>query len=263
MLSSVVRVVGFGLFSLGVTALPGSSWAADLAAPEPSDGWIFTGALYGWGAGIEGEAGLLGQPPLDIDLSFSDIFEKLEFAVMGLGEARNGPFVLGMDFTYSRIAATVDMAPETGLNSIDVTSTAWMVTGYGGYTLFDGDAVRLDAIAGARLWSVNSDFESDSDDPNLDGQTVDDGQTWVDPMIGAKMRLDLVPDVYVTAWAMAGGFGVGSDMMWDLMAGAGYEFTENFSLFGGYRAVSVDYSNDGFVYDVVQQGPVVAGVFRF
>ena len=31
----------------------------------------------------------------------------------------------------------------------------------------------------------------------------------------------------------------------------------------GYRAVSVDYSDDGFVYDMVQQGPVMAGVYRF
>lgn len=263
MVSAVVRFFGFGLFCCGVSVLPDSGRAADIAAPQPADGWAFTGALYGWGAGIEGEAGLLGQPTADVDISFSDIVENLEFAVMGHGEARNGPFVLGMDLTYSRVGATADMAPETGLNSIDVTSTSWMVTGYGGYTLFDDDSVRLDAIAGGRLWSVNTEFEADSDNPSLDGQSVGDGQTWVDPLVGAKVRLDLMPDVYVTAWGMAGGFGVGSDMMWDLMAGAGYEFTESFSVFGGYRAVSVDYSNDGFVYDLVQQGPVIAGVFRF
>lgn len=262
MLAAVVRFVGFGLFGLGLVALPESSRAADVAAPEPADGWTVTGALYGWGAGIEGEAGLLGQPPVDIDLSFSDVFEKLEFAVMGLGEARNGPFVLGMDLTYSRLGTTVDTDPATGVSSIDVTATAWMVTGFGGYTVFDNDAVRLDAIAGGRLWSVSNEFDIDAVNPS-DDQSLDDGQTWVDPLIGAKMRLDVAPDVYVTAWGMVGGFGVGSDMMWDLMAGAGYEFTESFSVFGGYRAVSVDYSNDGFVYDVVQQGPVIAGVFRF
>ena len=69
--------------------------------------------------------------------------------------------------------------------------------------------------------------------------------------------------VYISAWGMVGGFDIASDQMWDVMAGAGYRFTDSFSAFGGYRAVSVDYSDDGFVYDVVQQGPVLAGVFRF
>ena len=60
-----------------------------------------------------------------------------------------------------------------------------------------------------------------------------------------------------------GGFGVSSDLMWDVMGGLGYEVSGSFSVFGGYRAASVDYSNNGFVYDVVQQGPIFAGVFRF
>ncbi|MCX7350378.1 MAG: hypothetical protein NTZ54_12935, partial [Alphaproteobacteria bacterium] len=76
-------------------------------------------------------------------------------------------------------------------------------------------------------------------------------------------RVDLLPKVYLASWAMIGGFGVGSDLMWDLMGGAGYEFTDNVSVFAGYRAMSVDYSNDSFVYDVVQNGPVVAAVFKF
>lgn len=33
--------------------------------------------------------------------------------------------------------------------------------------------------------------------------------------------------------------------------------------FESYRALSVDYADGGFVHDVVRQGPVVAGVFRF
>jgi hypothetical protein len=77
------------------------------------------------------------------------------------------------------------------------------------------------------------------------------------------MRLDVTEDVFISSWGMIGGFGVGSDLMWDVMAGAGYSFTEHFDVFAGYRAVSVDYSDDGFVYDMVQQGPVMAGVFRF
>ena len=47
------------------------------------------------------------------------------------------------------------------------------------------------------------------------------------------------------------------------MGGAGYQFTDWFSAVAGYRAAGVDYENDGFVYDVVQQGPIIGLTFRF
>jgi len=51
--------------------------------------------------------------------------------------------------------------------------------------------------------------------------------------------------------------------MWDIMGGLGYEFTETSSVVVGYRALSVDYSNEGFVFDIVQRGPLMGAVFRF
>lgn len=254
-----------GLAALCLAGLASTAQAADVAAPE-TGGWSFTAAAYLWGSGIEGQAGILGLPPQDVDLSFGDLFENLDFAAMGLAEARNGPFVLGMDLTYSKVSANVDN-PREGkviiVDSLDVETTSWMVTGYGGYSLIDNGAVRLDAIAGARLWSVDTEISANSELTLVDGRSVNDGATWVDPLVGAKLRVDLASDVYAAAWGMVGGFGVGSDLMWDVMAGAGYQFTENFDVFAGYRAVSVDYSDDGFVYDMVQQGPVLAAVFRF
>jgi predicted S18 family serine protease len=47
------------------------------------------------------------------------------------------------------------------------------------------------------------------------------------------------------------------------MGGAGYQFNERVSAVVGYRAAGVDYKNDGFVYDVVQQGPILGVTFRF
>lgn len=249
--------------------LPAAAQAADIAAPEAAGGWTFAASAYLWGAGIDGESGVFGLPPQDVDLSFSDILKDLDFAFMGLAEARNGPFVLGLDVTYSKVGSEVDNprqeAAERVIDKINVDTASWMVTGYGGYSILDTDELRVDLIGGARFWSVNTDFEVDTVKPAnpLDGRTVDDGASWVDPLAGVKLRLDLAPDVYVASWGMVGGFGVGSDMMWDVMAGAGYSFTEHFDVFAGYRAVSVDYSDDGFVYDMVQQGPVMAGVFRF
>ena len=38
-------------------------------------------------------------------------------------------------------------------------------------------------------------------------------------------------------------------------AAIGYRFSDTVSAVAGYRALGVDYSNDGFLFDVVQQGP--------
>lgn len=78
-----------------------------------------------------------------------------------------------------------------------------------------------------------------------------------------KGRYDLTPKVNLTGWAMAGGFGASSDFMWDLYAGIGCDFNDRFSAVLGYRGTGVDYENDGFLYDVVQHGPVLGGIFRF
>jgi opacity protein-like surface antigen len=264
----ILRFAHSILAAAAIAALvPLQAQAADVALDEPASDWTFTGAAYLWAAGISGESGVFGFPPQEVDLSFGDLLKDLDFAFMGLGEARNGRFVMGMDLTYTKVGASVDNPRseenEVILDGVDVDTTSWMVTGYAGYSIIQNDEFHLDLIGGARYWSVDTDFTLDTIDPAFDGRTFNDGASWIDPLAGVKMRFDLTDDVFVSSWGMIGGFGVGSDLMWDVMAGAGYSFTEHFDVFAGYRAVSVDYSDDGFVYDMVQQGPVMAGVFRF
>jgi hypothetical protein len=236
--------------------------AADVGEPVPdASDWTFTGAAYLWAAGLEGSVGAFGIPPQDVDLSFTDILDKFEFGFMALGEARNGPLSIGLDFAYLKMGTNVGTPRGVLASDIDVTAQALMTTAIAGYALVDTGTAHVDAIAGARLWSVNVDL--DFNGGALGGTSTDDGATWVDPLVGAKFRAELGSDFYVSGWGMIGGFGVSSDFMWDVMAGLGYEMTDSFSVYGGYRAVAVDYSDGSFVYDVVQQGPIVAGVFRF
>lgn len=251
----------FTVAALFSASLPLAGQAADIApVPDTSD-WKFTAAAYVWGAGLSGDVGVFGLPPQDIDLPFSDIIGSLDFAFMGLAEARKDRFMLGVDLTYTNVGKTVETPFGILAEKIEVTNTSLMLTGLAGYAIYDTDVARLDVVVGGRYYNVNNEF--DVKGGFLGGKSKDDGASWVDPLAGAKLRVDLLPDVYLASWAMIGGFGVGSDLMWDLMGGAGYDFTDHFSAFAGYRAMSVDYSNDGFVYDVVEQGPVVAAVFKF
>jgi hypothetical protein len=54
-----------------------------------------------------------------------------------------------------------------------------------------------------------------------------------------------------------GGFGVSSDLIWQLNLALGYRFTESLSTLIGYRGFGVDYSSGGFVVDTIAHGPVI------
>lgn len=62
-----------------------------------------------------------------------------------------------------------------------------------------------------------------------------------------------------------GGFGVGSDLAWQVHGKAGYRFSELFGLDLAYRVISMDYEkgDPGFVYDMRIFGPELGLVFHF
>jgi len=70
-------------------------------------------------------------------------------------------------------------------------------------------------------------------------------------------------EFHIAPYAWLAGFGAGSDFMWDLNANLGYRWGEMFSTTIGYRYLDVDYENDGFLYDVAQQGPTLGMSWRF
>jgi hypothetical protein len=254
------------LMTIGLAFSHGLAHAADLVEPpiEPESAWTFTIAPYVWLAGLHGDVAAFGAPEVEVDLSISDVLEHFDIGLMGASELRNGRFSLGTDFLWVKLSAEENTPFQVLANSVELETTTLIATGVAGYSIMYGEGGNLDVVAGARLWSVDNElsFNGQAGQP-LAGLSFDDEATWVDPVVGVKGRANLSPRFYFTGWAMVGGFGVGSDFMWDVMGGLGYEFTETFSTVLGYRAMSVDYSNDDFVFDVTQQGPILGAVFRF
>jgi hypothetical protein len=261
-------VIVAGLAAIGFPAPV--VFAADLADPAPeaveqaaiAQEWRVSIAPYFWATGMSGKAGVLGLPPQDFDVDFSDILENLDFALMAAGEARYGPWSFGFDFMYSDLGASVGTPRGIVADDIDIDSTLLVGTLVGGYAVWSDDKAHLDVVAGARVWSVDTEFKFDGG--ALDGRSRSDGATWVDPMVGVKGRVDLGDSSFFLAgWGLVGGFGVGSDFSWDAMASLGYEFSESVAVTVGYRGLGVDYSEDGFVFDVTQHGPILGASFQF
>ncbi len=247
--------------------LPAS--AADLKAQDTSSDWVFSVAPYVWAAGISGDVGLFGRKPIELDMKFSDIFQDLKFAGMGVVEAHNGQFGVFGDVMYINIEADEGIRRTVGGVPLALDATvnteSFVATMMGEYRAVNDETMTLDLMAGIRVWDVGNDIsvKLTAGGADLARFSGDDGASWVDPMIGFKTRINTDMPLYFTGWGMIGGAGIGSDLSWDAMAGIGYQWTDNFSTVAGYRALGVDYSNDGFVFDVVQQGAFIGGVFNF
>ncbi|CAH2402991.1 hypothetical protein [Mesorhizobium ventifaucium] len=256
---------------LGITCAQAADVAVEAPpeAPLPTSEWTFSVAPYFWGAGLQGDVGLFGREPVDIDMSFGDIFDNLRFGGMVVAEATNGTWGLVADIIYVKIeddesvTRTVGGIPLTLAGSVETSSLT--ATFMGEYRAIAQPTATLDLMAGARIWSVDNDIELSlaAGGPPLAAFSGSDGSTWVDPVIGLKGRYDINASWYLTGWGIIGGFGAGSDITWDVLGGVGYQWNERFSFVAGYRALGVDYEDDGFVYDVIQHGPILGTVIRF
>jgi hypothetical protein len=260
---------------LGALALAGAARAADaetpppVPAPAPEREWTITVAPYLWAAGINGDVGLFGREPVHVDESFSDIFKDLKFGGMAVVELHNGTWGLFGDLVYAKTEA--DASATRSILGVPVTlsgtveTSAFTGTVMGEYRAYSAPTATLDLMAGARIWDIDNDIELAlaAGGPPLAAFSGSDGATWVDPMVGAKGRYNIDDSWFLNGWAMVGGFGAGSDITWDLLGAVGYQYNEHVSFALGYRAMGVDYDHDGFVYDVVEHGPVLGTVFRF
>ena len=86
------------------------------------------------------------------------------------------------------------------------------------------------------------------------------------PLVGVNVIAELAERWAIRAEADIGGFGVGSDLTWNAQAVLTYRFTvlghDAFAA-AGYRALSWDYKNGGFAWDVTMSGPMIGAGMRF
>lgn len=233
---------------------------ADAAEYKSPTGWTFTVSAYGWLAGLDGTVGAKGRTA-DVDASFGDILSNLDVAVMGLAEARYQRFGIFTDFNYVQLSASQNTPRGLLADSIDATVDNLMWTVAAEYRLLEQANASIDAFGGFRLFSVGNRLDFNA--PGLlGGREFSQTETWADPVFGVKGRVSITPQLSLLGWGLLGG-GASSKIVWDVMGGADYQFSQSFSAVVGYRAAGVNYENAGFVYDAVQQGPMLGAVFRF
>jgi hypothetical protein len=205
-------------------------------AQSSSDDWEFSLTPYLWGSGLSGTAGIAGRDA-DFEVSVKDLLKSLDFGFMGNFEARRGRWSIGTDLVYTDLGKDVTFENATGISDaqnprLDMSMT--VIEGDVGYQF----AESLDVLAGIRGVSSSSSLEVDA------GTLAEADASFVDPIVGLRLRRYLSEKFWVSLRGDVGGFGVGSDFSWFLNAVGGYRVSRLISLDFGYRIWDFDYESD-------------------
>ncbi|MGE5789859.1 MAG: hypothetical protein ACM33C_03240 [Syntrophaceae bacterium] len=242
------------------------------AAPEGNDPnkWRFEFTPYFFAAGMNGKTGM-NRVTADVDVGFDKILENLDSGFMAIFEARKGPWSFVFEGVYFKLKdekADSWQGPlgNSNTGTLEATVTEQLYQLSVGYRVSD-DRVKVDVIGAARMTMLDTslDLTMTTGSPLLpDGsRSVSMSQSWVDPVIGMRVLVPLAEKWTAVGLADIGGFGIGSDITYQLLAGVNWQFSKIVSAKVGYRYLYQDYENNGFIWDMTAQGFYVGAGFRF
>ncbi len=248
------------LVSSGAHAADVMSAIAPEAKPIEQNGWTFSFSPYFWAAGLSGDFGQFNTPSVHLNQSFGDILDDLDFSTMMIGEARYDRYSLFADIQYTKVSSGSGTPRGIVADSVGLTSETFSGLFGAGYGVIQDDRTTVDLVGGARVWHASTEI-SFKGGFIPDGVSASDSATWVDGMAGVRARYAVTDNVYLNGWGLIGAGQAKLD--WDVAAIVGYQINDTFSAVAGYRALGVDYRKDGFVFDAVQQGPIMGLVVHF
>jgi len=212
---------------------------------------------------LDGEIGIDNSLTVPIDANPGDIFSKLKIAGMLYLEARTDKWAITSDLVYMNLNQEVTEGILLHSGTVGAKQLVWEVAGL--YRIFP----FLEVGAGGRLNNLRTEIDVRRNvfPAGTEAYYGTASDTWIDPILITRLSTDINDKWLFQFRGDVGGFGLGSDLSWQLQAYAGYRFTEVFQLTAGYRVLSTDYQKGAdsnlFVFDVKEFGPVIRFGFNF
>ena len=250
----VLGAVAVVAIALGASSLPPSS------AARADDEWQFSLTPYLWLAAIDVKADT-SEGTIDTDSGFSDVFTDLNFGFMLAGEAHNNTYGLLVDLLYLSVTTEGDTPNQLLWDKAVATTSGFVGSFYGEYRVIDHEGLDLDLLAGMRLYTITVDASLKGGPARIVSDDASD--TWVDPVFGLRGRYTFDEDFFVGVSGDVGGFGVGSELTYQVLGTVGWSFADDWALSAGYRYLFVDKDFDGQDIKFQIHGPVVGVTYRF
>lgn len=258
MIGKSLGIVVVALAAASGSVIPAASvWAAD---GESQGKWQFEITPYLFASGLNGTLGLKGIEA-DVDMSFGDLWDRLDKAFMLMGTAQKGDWIYGFDGMYVELGGEQASSWQGPLGNsssaqLNVEMTQEIYSLSAGRKVWGGNDRRLDLVGVARYTMLETNMNlALTTGPSLlpDGsRTVSGGFDWWDAAIGVRYLAPLSEKWDLVGYADVGAGG--SDLTYQLLAGVNWQFSKTFSGKFGYRYFYQDYSKDDFKWDMAMSG---------
>ncbi len=247
-----------GALLLAAGAVPG----IPALAQDANESWGFLISPYIMFPNMKGETGVGNLPDVSVDEDPGDIFDNLQFGAMLYAEARNREWAITSDVLYMKLESEVLPQSQVIDGEAEVAQLGWELAAMR----------RLSPwfeLGIAAIWN-KMDADVDIVVSALPGAPAIGGgldEQWVDPSIVARAVAPIGDKWRFEARGNVGGFGVGSEMFYQLQLDFVYAMSERWQFGFGYRYIDVDYESGSgatrFVYDMSTFGPVLKAGFMF
>jgi len=234
------------------------------AQDAPDGRWHYLIQPYAMFPNMKGETGVAGLQPIHVDEDPQDIFDNLQMGAMFYAEARNDDWTFSTDLLYMDLGSGHSIDEPGFIEDVDVSvaQLGWELAAMRRLT------PNFELGLGLTYNQIDVDIDIAVGLPGPPSQlSVGGKEEWFDPTIVARATWPLDDHWFIQARGNVGGFGVGSDLMWQIMADVGYRPSEKWFFSFGYRVIDFDYDQgsglDRFVYDMQTFGPVLRLGFNF
>lgn len=231
------------------------------SAPEPDDDVTLVISPYLWLPVVDGLVGGTEPGAIGFEIDTGELLDSFEFGGLIHGELRHASgWGVSVDYMFADLSNTSDIGVglDTAVDASILEATVLRRIALG--------RNALDLYGGVRRWDSEVVIDVDT---GLFPIQILTGDTWTDPIAGARYHHALSDRWQLLAQGDIGGFGVDSDFTWHAVLGVSYKAGRRTSLEIAYKRLSVARQSPRIGggppvdLDLTVQGPLVGFSWRF
>jgi hypothetical protein len=256
--------------------VPAQAWGSAAPAACCPKRWRVNVTLAAWTPGFQGDVILEGNPyrlditPVDVIENMGDILSAAELMIAGGVEVAYCDWWVRFSGYGISLGEEIQLQAEPGaLVPATQEVTLAIAQAMLGHKVFERtygcgpcpNRLRADVGAGARMHVVDASVTA------AGAAALDTSETWIDPIVGGRLRYSIRDRWYLEAEGDVGGFGLVSDFTWRARLSVGWRPLRWLEVSAGWIWLDTDYDTGTgptrFQWDVLMHGPYVALGFNF
>ncbi len=221
--------------------------------------WTYTATIYAWLPAIETELDTFRFGTVTSDLDNSDVLSALDMAFFGAFTAQRGRLGFAADLVYSDLSGG-KATPGPLFTDANIGNELTALSGYALYRVTSDPNVDFDLGVGLRY--INLTATAELTDGFLGRQSETFGDSWVDPLIAARISVKLNDEWKLKGFADWGGAG-SDEESWQAYLGAEYAINDRWSTEAGYRHLEISKDVKGRDVSLNVSGPLIGFSYNF